>query len=512
MNRLNPFRRAISALLLCALLFTPLAVFARDPFYPSKDQVGLNVHWALGGFGRDDTYESTLDGTNTRWAREHFSTDVFYVDQPGAWFDRYDAILEKYADHKVKVVGMLMYGFEDGEISLTDLDAWESHVRLMVERYGDRVKYWQVWNEPNSPDYLSPNSIETYGPILERSYDAIKDVDPDATVITAGLAGLERFWAERLVRDYRDSFDVLALHTYYCRELRRDGDLRALDKDVKAMHDVLDNYEKVPVWITENGCSRGSKGISQDFQERYLRESTQTLLNSGWIERVFVYNIRDYDTGNAYEDQFGLLGLENHWNVPMKWYDKIPIGPYNKRRLVGGEEQERAVELRARLSRFFPYGLPVSAENWGRLVNAYVYGGYPVQAIVQTVRYGAEAAAVHPSIAYEQWKEQEEYQKILRRDFTAEGLPIFAYGRARIDVDEEAKLARRFREELEYYHVPMPTPENWGMYVNARVYGGYTVLDIVHALKYGGKTVHASIPKSEWQDRAEYKETMAKPL
>lgn len=60
-----------------------------------------------------------------------------------------------------------------------------------------KVKYLQAWNEPNLNYYLAPQSKggraispNLYQPLLNKFYAAVKSVEPDAQVLSAGLAPL----------------------------------------------------------------------------------------------------------------------------------------------------------------------------------------------------------------------------------------------------------------------------------------------------------------------------------
>ncbi len=75
----------------------------------------------------------------------------------------------------------------------------------MVTRYGDYIKFWEIWNEPDAPlvqgqteaDGYSgcwgdPSDTTYYGgayysQMLDQVYDAIKAADPDAFVMVGGL-------------------------------------------------------------------------------------------------------------------------------------------------------------------------------------------------------------------------------------------------------------------------------------------------------------------------------------
>lgn len=52
-----------------------------------------------------------------------------------------------------------------------------------------RVSYWELWDEPNLPDYLAaPNVVDEYRALLNAGYGAVKGVHSDNVVVTGGLA------------------------------------------------------------------------------------------------------------------------------------------------------------------------------------------------------------------------------------------------------------------------------------------------------------------------------------
>lgn len=63
--------------------------------------------------------------------------------------------------------------------------AWDRWVSAMVTRYKDRVKDWEVWNEPNFGDNAE-NTPEKAAALNIRTIDIIKKLQPDARV--SGLA------------------------------------------------------------------------------------------------------------------------------------------------------------------------------------------------------------------------------------------------------------------------------------------------------------------------------------
>lgn len=82
--------------------------------------------------------------------------------------------------------------------------AYNSFITQLVNRYkpgnataglnGGSVSHWEVWNEPNIQSFWHdtvanpwPNPVR-YGHLLQGAYTTIKAADPNATVISAGLA------------------------------------------------------------------------------------------------------------------------------------------------------------------------------------------------------------------------------------------------------------------------------------------------------------------------------------
>ncbi|HSH01382.1 MAG TPA: hypothetical protein VLL52_02615 [Anaerolineae bacterium] len=71
-----------------------------------------------------------------------------------------------------------------------DLTDFADFCRVLAERYRGRIQAYQVWNEPNlSREWGGqvPNPAE-YTQLLKVCYEAIKSVDPEAIIISAGLA------------------------------------------------------------------------------------------------------------------------------------------------------------------------------------------------------------------------------------------------------------------------------------------------------------------------------------
>ncbi|MDQ3729669.1 MAG: hypothetical protein M3355_08765, partial [Actinomycetota bacterium] len=76
-----------------------------------------------------------------------------------------------------------------------DAEAYGDFARALASRYGDQVRYYQAWNEPNIFSFLNPQyeggelvGSDIYRRLLNAFYDGVNAVDPTAKVISAGTA------------------------------------------------------------------------------------------------------------------------------------------------------------------------------------------------------------------------------------------------------------------------------------------------------------------------------------
>ncbi|TSC56772.1 MAG: hypothetical protein G01um101418_173 [Parcubacteria group bacterium Gr01-1014_18] len=73
-------------------------------------------------------------------------------------------------------------------------------------------------------------------------------------------------------------------------------------------------------------------------------------------------------------------------------------------------EQSAALKLKSELVKILgAKNLKISDKNWSSLVNAYVYGQYPIPAIARSIQLGGYT--VHPQIAFGEWKKSGDYAR-----------------------------------------------------------------------------------------------------
>ncbi len=122
--------------------------------------------------------------------------------------------LSSYDDPKLAEI----YGFRPGPPTENPeaLEAWLKFVRAAVERYKDKIKYWEIWNEPNHRNYWgAPPNGKEYGRLLKVTASLIREIDPGAIIIGGSMAGIDpEFTEDFLGAGTADLIDIISYHNY----------------------------------------------------------------------------------------------------------------------------------------------------------------------------------------------------------------------------------------------------------------------------------------------------------
>lgn len=288
------------------------------PHKRNKQTIGLNVHQTLGSDADHDAlYAQRLADSNTVWVREHISYENVMGADSAAWLKRYDQTFLQYRDNNQRVVAMLAYG--TGYDEFKEPDSWQEFVRLVVKRYRNYVDAWEIWNEPDSNNYLSPNSNwRTYRHILKTGSNIVRQYDTDAVVLNGAVSDLSNLtFTKQLYKHGQRYFDDFNVHLYYCTKAAE------LTEDFEQLQQVIKKYRKNErIWVTELGCSTGTTGVTNKIVKQYTKQTTKSLLQYNNIGPILLYTIRDriYLTTDPYEAYFGLMD-ENLKPKPVwRWY------------------------------------------------------------------------------------------------------------------------------------------------------------------------------------------------
>jgi hypothetical protein len=186
------------------------------------------------------------------------------IDEISAW-DKYDQIVALAEAYDLSIMARLdnppAWSHATPDVLSTtppdDLDDFVRYAAAVAERYRGRIRYYQVWNEPNIyPEWGDqPVDPQAYTDMLCRTYAALKAVDPSIVVISGALAPTVSLTG-------RDLNDFIFLQRMY-------------DAGAGACFDVL---------------SVQGYGLNSGPTDRRMRPTTVTFARSLYIRDLMVAN------------------------------------------------------------------------------------------------------------------------------------------------------------------------------------------------------------------------------
>jgi len=206
-------------------------------------------------------------------------------------FSKYDYIVRLLSENNIKILAILDYCADWAGKSWNsppdNLDDFVNFARKVVQRYKDKIKHWEVWNEPDSRIYWQPqDEMKTYLKLLKKTYKAIKEIDPSAKILLGGLTSGGYYALKRIYEmGGKNYFDIVNIHPFV-NPLKKDciKRIKILCKNIKKLMEKFGDKEK-KIWITEIGCP-GVKKPSKENAWWFGRSPTETE-QAGFLRKVF---------------------------------------------------------------------------------------------------------------------------------------------------------------------------------------------------------------------------------
>jgi len=313
---------------------------------------GTNSHTARWGKNEQDKEIMAIALCGAKVARDSVE---WYSLQPAkdVWqFEDMDYIVNQLAKNGVEVQALLGFTAKwaapvDKQNSKNWLDwsrccpdeaAWRNYVSTMVKRYQGKIRFWEVWNEPDLSGFNGMSGAE-YAKLQKISYESAKAASPDAIVMTGGFATMSDH-AGRKDKDFhrnhlinaRGSFDIHAYHEHgafmqYANLV--DGKFLPMRKETNtlvpwyanetAIHSMGGSYKAQAVTLFKKALyswARGSIGYTWYDLRNDGFDATDAEHHFGMLTNDF-YPKMVYSTFNA------LTGLYGN----MKFVRQIPMNP-----------------------------------------------------------------------------------------------------------------------------------------------------------------------------------------
>ncbi len=274
------------------------------------------------------------------WIRQQFPWEDIEISAKGDYWDhkwnrdaweKYDHIVDLAEQYGIGIIARLdappawsrKMGSAPGW-TMAPPDNYEDYgdfVYAVVSRYKGRIRYYQLWNEPNIyPEWGDqPADPAAFVALLKIGYLRAKEADPDCVIIAAGLAQTtEETPAEFKPRNMSDLlylqkmyeagvrgyFDIMGAQVYglwtgpYDRRVSRD---RSNFSRVQLLREIMvrNGDADKPIWATEVGWN----ALPEDFAAfpNYGRVSE---------EKQAIYAVEAYQRAAR---EWPWMGVMNYW-------------------------------------------------------------------------------------------------------------------------------------------------------------------------------------------------------
>jgi len=354
--------KGVGALLLLRLTQPPPETAPETPVpYVDVNPFGVNTFLQLEADPANvERQLALLHDAGFGWIRQEFPWEDIEIHGKGDFEDRrtqpyksawekYDRIVALAEAYDIQILARLdnppAWSRAQGDAIGTlappdDFNDFGDFAAAVAGRYCGRVRFYQVWNEPNIYPEWGEQDVnpEAYTELLRIAYTRIKAACPSAVVVSAALAQTTERGGRNLndlaflERMYRagagDFFDVLGAQAFGLwtgpTDRRTSPDRTnfsrvLLTREIMVRHGDADK----PIWITEMGWAAVPPElptrfgrVTQEQQARYLVDAYRRAAREWpFVGPLFVWFLRRPDWSERDQDWFYFGLIDPDWNV-----------------------------------------------------------------------------------------------------------------------------------------------------------------------------------------------------
>jgi polysaccharide biosynthesis protein PslG len=310
---------------------------------PLDDNFGVALSSAY--FGLSTTAQSqafkSLVSLGTGWIRFDMQWKVIQSQNSSTFnWTQTDSLVGAANTHHIKMLAILDYAptwAASAPCSAATSNCppstpalFAAYVKAAVTRYApEGISDWEIWNEPNNATFWgSQSNCDAYTAMLKAAYTAIKQVEPNAVVVTGGLApestdGSNISPTDFLSCIYKDGgegyFDAVGDHPYSFPQIPSavtQGAWAQMSATTPSLRSIMvangDTNKKI--WVTEFGAPTNGPDpnwyVSQAAQAQMVTDAMNLYKTYSWAGPFFWYTLEDSGTATSTsENFFGLLGV-----------------------------------------------------------------------------------------------------------------------------------------------------------------------------------------------------------
>lgn len=312
------------------------------PIMPAEPTVSIGHAVGIaGGGGLSKIGASELNweldqmvSLGVKWVRFDIEWgNVQYDSSSSFMWDSYDALVNALVAHHLHGLGVITFtpqwarvpGCTGGvECPPQDPAQFATFAEEVAARYkNDSFHYWEIWNEPNNFNFWATKTdCNAYTALLKATYPAIKLADPNAVVITGGLApevtnDVDVSPTDFLSCIYQSGgggyFDAVGAHPYSFPQFPSqvtDGAWAQMSKTSPSLRSIMVAHgdTKKKIWITEFGVPTNGPDpdwyITEAEQAQMVTDTFQLYKTYAWAGPFFWYTFRDSGTSTSTNENF----------------------------------------------------------------------------------------------------------------------------------------------------------------------------------------------------------------
>lgn len=195
--------------------------------------------------------------------------------------------------------------------AIGNAEKFAAFTRKVLDRYPGQIHAVEVMNEENVNRWpgVWERAAREYVPVLQATYQAVKDYNPEILVVSAGIWQHPMYYLEDMYKaGAKGYFDVFNFHYYTEAQAIDQGGPRYFDAMRGSLsyliayhHDVMKRYgdDQKPIWLTEFGWSctpeSQSHGVGEELQASLTVDAYDICRTSGLVTKVFPYTFHNTD-------------------------------------------------------------------------------------------------------------------------------------------------------------------------------------------------------------------------
>ncbi|NMM83567.1 beta-xylosidase [Rhodococcus sp. SRB_17] len=281
-----------------------------------------------------DAELTAMKNAGTTWLRFDIDWSAVEPTKGQQNWSATDRVVERARLQGLSLLAIVTYtppwariaGAADSHGYPSDIAAYAKFAQQAAQRYSNKISTWEIWNEPNLAQFFRPKpNANTYTSMLKAAAASIRAAQPGAKILNGGLAPAVDNGSDISPVTYlnslyaagaKSSFDAFSIHPYSWPALPSDASTQSWNTfyRIRLMRETMvkngDSGKKV--WATEFGAPTGTgpTAVSPQLQASIIADGFAQANSLGYIERIFIYSMRDRGTNTSdIEQNFGLMTM-----------------------------------------------------------------------------------------------------------------------------------------------------------------------------------------------------------